>query len=127
VLQGLEGVSRLVACLRYRAPLRGPECCRLPVQDVGFAANQRTLRGGQGDKDRATMLPAAVKANLARHLEVAGQQQRRDLERGPDWVALPAALARKYPNAGREWRGFRLIPVRRTTRRSHRLVSGGSS
>jgi integrase len=27
----------------------------------------------------------------------------RDLERGAGWVALPGALARKSPSAGREW------------------------
>ena len=41
------------------------------------------MRSGKGDKDRVTMLPAVVKPHLARH--------------------LPTALARKYPNAGREW------------------------
>jgi len=41
--------------------------------------------GGKGDKDRLTMLPAAVKADLARHLEVAREQHRRDLQHGAGW------------------------------------------
>lgn len=48
------------------------------------------------------MLPAAVKADLARHLERVRRQHQRDLERGAGWIELPDALARKYPNAGRE-------------------------
>jgi hypothetical protein len=28
------------------------------------------VRGGKGDRDRVTMLPGAVKADLVRHLEV---------------------------------------------------------
>jgi integrase len=30
-------------------------------------------------------------------------QHQADLRRGAGWVELPGALARKYPNAGREW------------------------
>jgi site-specific recombinase XerD len=39
------------------------------VKDVDFARNQITVRGGKGDKDRMTMLPAVVKTDLAAHPE----------------------------------------------------------
>ena len=58
------------AGLLYGAGLRVLECCHLRVQDVDFAANQLILRGGKGDKDRVTMLPATAKAGLVQHLEV---------------------------------------------------------
>jgi integrase len=35
-------------------------------------------------------------------LDAVRRQHREDLQRGAGWVALPDALARKYPNAGRE-------------------------
>ena len=72
------------------------------MQDIDFAANQIVVRGGKGDRDRATMLPAAVKAYLARHLASVREQSRRDLAVSAGWVELPTALNRKYPNAGRE-------------------------
>ena len=103
VLQRVEGTPRLMAYLLYGAGLRLLECCRLRVQDVDFASNQIVVRGGKGDKDRLTMLPVVVKPDLARHLELVHGQHRRDLHQGAGWVALPTALARKYPNAGREW------------------------
>src|SRR5206468_1667944 len=103
VLGRLDGPARLMACLLYGAGLRVLECCGLRVQDVDFAANQIVVRGGKGDKDRVTMLPAMTKPDLARHLEGARAQQQRDLAAGAGWVELPTALARKYPNAGREW------------------------
>jgi integrase len=78
------------------------ECCRLRVQDVDFGSNQILVRSGKGDKDRVTMLPAVVKPDLGRHLDRALAQHRHDLERGAGWVELPSALARKYPNAGRQ-------------------------
>ena len=103
VLRRLEGTPRLMAYLLYGAGLRLLECCRLRIQDVDFASNQIVVRGGKGDKDRMTMLPAVIKPDLARHLESVREQYRRDVECGAGWVELPTALARKYPNAGRAW------------------------
>src|SRR5712691_7371004 len=102
-LQPLEGVPRLMAHLLYGAGLRLLECCRLRVQDLDFASNQIVVRTGKGEKDRVTMLPSMVKADLARHLEGVREQHGRDLQYGAGWVELPNALGRKYPNAGREW------------------------
>jgi len=114
-----------MAHLLYGAGLRLLECCRLRVQDVDFPGNQIVVRTGKGEKDRVTMLPAVVKANLARHLEGARAQHRRDLQYGAGWVELPHALGRKYPNAGREWVWQWTFPatrlyVDRDTRQRHR-------
>ena len=103
VLSLLRGVPRLMGWLLYGAGLRVFECAELRVKDVDFAVNRIVVRGGKGDKDRVTMLPAVVKADLARHLRVVREQHLRDIEAGAGWVALPSALAVKYPNAGREW------------------------
>ena len=81
-LQPLEGVPRLMAHLLYGAGLRLLECCRLRVQDVDFASNQLVVRTGKGDKDRVTMLPAVVKADLARHLEGSGSSTRATFSAG---------------------------------------------
>jgi len=88
-LQPLEGAPRLMAHLLYGAGLRLLECCRLRVQDVDFATNQIVVRTGKGDKDRVTMLPEVIKADLARHLEGVREQHGRDLQYGAGWVELP--------------------------------------
>jgi len=116
VLQRLEGVPRLMACLLYGAGLRVLECCRLRVQDVDFATNQIVVRAGKGDKDRVTMLPAVAKADLDRHLETVRAQHQGDLAVGAGWVELPTALLRKYPNAGREWAWQWIFPATRMYR-----------
>jgi integron integrase len=116
VLQRLDGVPRLMACLLYGAGLRLLECCRLRVQDVDFAASQLVVRGGKGDKDRVTMLPAMAKADLTAHLDAARAQHQHDLAAGAGWVELPTALHRKYPNAGREWAWQWVFPATRTYR-----------
>jgi integron integrase len=116
-----------MALLLYGAGLRLLECCRLRVQDVDLAANQITVRDGKGGKDRMTMLPTAVKADLARHIELARKQHASDVAHGAGWVELPWALGRKYPNAGREWgwqwvfpaTRFYIDPATRQRRRHH--------
>ena len=59
------------------------------------------------------MLPAAVKAGLARHLDGVRRQHELDVERGAGWVELPDALRRKYPSAGREWAWQWVFPATR--------------
>jgi integrase len=54
-----------------------------------------------------------VKANLTRHLERAWSQHDRGLQHGAGWVELPWALARKYPNAAREWAWQWVFPATR--------------
>jgi integron integrase len=102
VLRELTGTTWLVALLLYGSGLRLLEALRLRVMDLDFGVNQVTVRGGKGQKDRVTMLPVASRDPLTRHLETVRLQHERDLERDSGWVELPAALTRKYPNAGRE-------------------------
>jgi integron integrase len=109
----LQGPPRLMAILMYGAGLRLLECARLRVKDVDFATNQIIVRAGKGDRDRVTMLPGTVKADLARHLESAQAQHEADLRQGAGWVELPWALSRKYPNAGREWAWQWVFPATR--------------
>jgi integron integrase len=113
VLTHLHGTARLMATLLYGAGLRLLECCRLRVKDVDFAAKQIIVRNGKGDTDRVTLLPGVAASDLTRHLEAVHHQHQRDLERGAGWVELPHALARKYPNAGREWGWQWVFPATR--------------
>jgi integron integrase len=103
ILGILDHSDWLIVMLLYGAGLRLMECLELRVKDIDFTTNQIIVRAGKGDKDRHTMLPTAVKESLATHLERIKEQHRRDLERGLGRVALPNALERKYPNAGKEW------------------------
>lgn len=49
------------------------------------------------------MLPKAVKERLRVHLGDVRRRHEQDLAAGHGRVALPDALARKYPNAATEW------------------------
>jgi integron integrase len=103
VLGNLTGDKWLMASLMYGAGLRLLECLRLRVQDVDLAAKQITVRDGKGFQDRRTMAPEAVTGPLREHLERVRQIHQRDLAEGYGRVAMPYALARKYPNAAAAW------------------------
>lgn len=92
-----------MASLLYGAGLRLLECLRLRVKDIDFEAHQLLVREGKGNKDRITILPTAVKAQLLTQLEHIRALHERDLAQGFGRVYLPDALQRKYPQADREW------------------------
>jgi integron integrase len=100
-----------MSMLLYGAGLRLTECLRLRVKDVDFSHNEIRVRGGKGEKDRVTMLPSAVKEPLRRHLEQIRQDYDVDLKNGSAGVPLPNALARKYPNAAKDWGWYWVFPA----------------
>lgn len=79
------------------------ECLRLRVKDVDFARNEITVRDGKGGKDRRTMLPRSLIEPLQREQERARLLHGQDLATGFGETRLPHVLARKYPNAAREF------------------------
>jgi integron integrase len=103
VLGRLRGTPWLMASLMYGCGLRLLECCRLRIKDVDFARHEVTVRDGKGRKDRVTVLPDRLVPPLRDHLDRVQRQFLRDLDGAAGYVALPDALARKYPNAPREW------------------------
>ena len=103
VLAGMDGVYGLLARLLYGTGMRLMEVIRLRVQDVDFARGEILVRDGKGAKDRVTMLPESVIADLQAHLAWRRGVFEADLSAGCGAVFLPDALARKYPNAPTEW------------------------
>jgi integron integrase len=111
VLERLQGRAQLLALLLYGSGLRLSECLELRVKDLDLARNEILVRDGKGQKDRHTMLPTAAKGLLTAHLQRVKERHERDLREGAGRVALPGALARKYPQADREWGWQYLFPA----------------
>jgi integron integrase len=110
VLSELNGVYRLIALLQYGAGLRVLEAVRLRIKDVEWDLNQVVVREGKGNKDRRTMLPAAVKPPLREHLLGVKKLHDQDLAAGAGWVFLPDAFARKSPEAAGAWQWQYVFP-----------------
>jgi integron integrase len=104
VLTALKpGVPALVVRLLYGTGMRLLEGLRLRVKDLDFARGCIVVREGKGDKDRVTILPQTLKAELQQHVERVKLLHEQDTAEGFGQVYLPHALARKYPNADRLW------------------------
>jgi len=103
VRERLEGIPALVVGLLYGSGLRLMEALRLRVKDLDLQRREITVRDGKGGKDRLTVLPQTLVAGLQEHLVRVRNLHHGDLAAGWGRVLMPYALARKYPNANREW------------------------
>jgi integron integrase len=128
LLAELRGAERLVAGILYGSGLRLLEALTLRVKDLDFARREIRVRRGKGGKDRVTPLPEAIARPLLQHLRDVRALHERDLAEGFGAVALPGALAGKYPGAAREWpwqwtfpAGRRYRDVAASTERRHHL------
>ncbi len=102
VIANLSGPALLASLLMYGAGLRLQETLRLRVKDIDFGRNEITVREGKGNKDRITMLPERCVSLLHSQIEECQRLHNKALAKGVHFVHLPGALAKKYPNAGKE-------------------------
>jgi integron integrase len=116
VLDRLEDRYRLLAEVQYGSGLRLSELMELRIKDVDMERRQLTVRGGKGDKDRVTVLPASLTEKLIDHKSVLREIHERDREEGLPGVALPGALSRKFKRAGEKWEWFWLFPAPKVSR-----------
>ncbi|RIK34214.1 MAG: integron integrase [Chloroflexi bacterium] len=128
----MAGLHQLMAQLLYGSGIRIMECIRLRIQDLDFARQQILVRDTKGNEDRVTLLPQRLVPAIQRHLHEVKRLHDKDLAQGNGAVYLPYALARKYPNAAREWRWQYLFPAERlsvdprsNTIRRHHMDEGG--
>lgn len=113
LLAHLTGQHWLIAALLYGAGLRLEEGLSIRVKDIDFDRRIITIRDGKGAKDRAVMLPEVVAEPLRHHLEDVRRTHQRDLSNGLGEAYMPKALARKYPNAVREFAWQFVFPASR--------------
>ncbi len=103
LLAAMSGVYALMARTMYGTGMRLMECVRLRVGDVDFGNGRIVIRDGKGGKDRVVPLPESLVVDLQQHLQDVRSLHEGDLAAGAGEVYLPDALARKYPNAPKEW------------------------
>jgi len=110
IFEQMSGLPKLLVKLTYGCGLRLRECLRLRIKDIDPEKNLIIVRAGKGDKDRVTLLPESLKDDLIVHMNDVRKLYEKDREREVSGVFLPNALARKYPNADKEWSWFWLFP-----------------
>ena len=132
LLAMLEGPVWLMAALLYGTGMRLMECVRLRVKDVDFGRGEICVRDGKGGKDRRVPLPMKLREALTARIERVRVLHGQDLATGHVSVGLPHALARKYPNAAREFGWQYVFPAiklsidpRSGEERRHHVDEGG--
>jgi len=111
VIAQMDGIYKIMTQIMYGSGLRLMEVMRLRVKDLDFASHQIIVRDGKGENDRVTMFPDLLLQPLRLHLQQVKAQHELDLSQGFGTVHLPYALARKYPNADREFAWQYVFPA----------------
>ena len=121
VFRRMTGNPLMAAMLMYGSGPRVAETVELRIQDVDAEARTLRINEGKGDKFRLTILPECLLRPLRDHIARVKCLWEKDRAQGAGLVELPHQLARKYPNAPREFRWQFLFPsaVRRGQYRWH--------
>jgi integron integrase len=100
VINAMQAPYKLMAQLMYGSGLRVSEAFRLRVKDVDFAMGYIIVRDGKGSKDRTTLLPKSVIADLQKQVNIVDKLLAFDRARDIGSVYMPHLLEKKYPDAG---------------------------
>ena len=121
IFRRVHGQVRLALMLIYGSGPRVAETVELRVHDADLEARTLRIQEGKGDKFRLTIIPECLIPLLAQYIAWRKVLHERDIAQGAGLVELPHQLARKYPNAPREFRWQFLFPsaVRRGQYRWH--------
>lgn len=113
ILSSLDGTAWFIVSLLYGSGLRVMECLRLRVADIDFAGLEIFVRDTNGHKNRITLLPASLVEPLKMHLQNVQALHNEDLSKGFGEVWMPPELAKKYPDAGKDWQWQYIFPSSR--------------
>lgn len=102
ILDQLSGDYRVMVELMYGSGLRQAELLELRIKDIDFDSHNVFVRGGKGNKDRTTLLPAKLIEDLHIQIDKVKALHARDITDGYGEVYLPNGLSRKYPSAAKE-------------------------
>lgn len=110
----LREPDRLIVSLLYGSGLRILECVSLRVKDIDLDRYEITVRQGKGDKDRRVPLAKSAVDDVKRALCEAHLRWAKDVKAGIRVTGVDGALARKFPNASREWSWYYVFPATRS-------------
>ncbi|GIK21429.1 MAG: integron integrase [Ignavibacteriaceae bacterium] len=116
IIQGMEGLPKLIAGLLYGSGLRLSEALRLRVKDIDFELQNIVVHDGKGEQDRITILPQSLIPRLKEQIKKRRELHSDDLKKRRGETTLPYALAEKYPNASKEFGWQYVFPSDRVIR-----------
>jgi integron integrase len=126
-----DNIYKTITQTIYGCGLRISEALNLRIKDIDFEYNRMIIWDSKSFKDRSLPLPKKLVDSYRKLIAQNQQLHAQDLKDGFGTVALPKALARKYPNADKEFKWQYLFPMKNVsedpvsgvTRRHHVLES----
>ena len=115
LILSLGGRYRLMAQIMYGGGLRLEECLGLRVVDVDLELSTITVRAGKGNKDRLTVLPKSLHADLENRVQRTKLEFELGRSKNQAGVFLPDTIAHKRPSAAGEWGWYWLFPASRVS------------
>ncbi len=88
----------------YGCGLRLSEVLRLRIKDIDFDYNRMIIWDSKSLNDRSLPLPKKLVENYKQIISINNKQHQKDLKEGFGTVEMPNALARKFPNANKEFK-----------------------
>jgi integrase len=103
--------TKFIAKLIYGCGLRVTEPLNLRIKDVDVTRSALHLWETKGDKCRVVHVPCGLMRELQAQIELARAMWKLDVANGLP-IALPHALARKYPSRVSAWQWYWVFPQR---------------
>lgn len=100
----------------YGCGLRLSEVLRLRIKDIDFDYNRMIIGDSKSLNDRSVPLPQKMISTYSKLIEQNKTQHVLDLDEGFGTVEMPNALARKYPNADKEFKWQYLFQMKKVSK-----------
>ncbi len=100
----------------YGCGLRLSEVLRLRIKDIDFGYNRMIIWDSKSLNDRSLPLPQRLIKSYQEIINTNKNQHQLDLNEGFGTVEMPNALARKYPNADKEFKWQYLFAMAKVSR-----------
>ncbi|HPI96516.1 MAG TPA: integron integrase [Gammaproteobacteria bacterium] len=111
VSQFPQGIYKTIVQTIYGCGLRLSEALKLRIQNIDFAYNRILIYDSKSLNDRTVPLPQKLIDDYHNLIDKNKEQHLQDLADGYGTVEMPYGLAKKYPNANKEFKWQYLFPM----------------
>ncbi len=111
-----DNIYRWILQTIYGCGLRLSEVLRLRIKDIDFDYNRMIIWDSKSLNDRSLPLPQKLIAIYQKIIASNKDQHKQDIANGFGTVQMPNALARKYPNANKEFKWQYLFSMNKVSK-----------
>ena len=111
-----KNIHKTILQTIYGCGLRLSEVLKLRIKDLDFDYNRMIIWNSKSLNDRSLPLPQKLIENYKKMIAVNREQHKKDLAGGFGTVQMPNALARKYPNANKEFKWQYLFTMNKVSK-----------